>query len=866
MRILSLLLIFTAFLFSCSEEEPLFHPHTSMDLDNGWTFHEVGKTDTFLAVVPGTVMSDLAAQAKIMDPWAPGAEDSLAWIGQREWEYVTHVEVTDEMRQHVGHYLTLEGLDTYAKVYWDDELVLEADNMYRQWEVDLTGKVTGSHELRIVFESVYEKHKEEARNSLYSATAGNDADSIRVNPYVRKAPYHFGWDWAPRLLTPGIHRPVSLTGWTGARIDEVNISQRELPDGKFEVEVEVMAYANKSGKYYIESEIANALNDITDFQPNNSITGENLSADRKVITQRFVISNPMKWSPNGYGKQPLYDLKVKLAQEQHTLAEDIFKLGLRTIELVQEPDTIGTSFYFKVNGRPIFAKGANYVPMDVFLPNNSCADKARLLEDAKAAGFNMIRVWGGGIYEDDCFYQKCDELGLLVWQDFMFAGTMYPLDSTFVDDMKSEVYDVVHRLKHHACIALWCGNNEIDVAWHNWGWQDGYDIHGADSAKMWDEYVNFFQQELPYWVEVYADGAAYVSTSPLSNWGTPENFNHSSMHYWGVWHGADDFEDFRNNVPRFMVEYGFQSLPGRTTMRQFSGESDKLTDPSLADRQKSYKGYAELTRHMKQHFPVPENLDDYALVSQWNQAYAMELAIDAHRKASLHCDGTLYWQLNDCWPGPSWSTIDYNGEWKAAHYQVRRSYANILPRIEWDNEHLKDWIATWVHIWIDMDTFCQEGTHSFSLIDWEGNVELSHEYTYPSSSESAFAFATLGVPADFDLSTGILLFQWKDNDGKMLSERIFWPKKPRETLLLDAPPVIDNLKEVPEGYQFTISASAPLRYVSISTQSMGMRFSDNYFDMYPGQTKTITLECPHTNDPEQLYRQLKIKTLADYLN
>lgn len=324
----------------------------------------------------------------------------------------------------------------------------------------------------------------------------------------------------------------------------------------------------------------------------------------------------------------------------------------------------------------IFIKGANYIPQDVFLSRVKADDYKQIINAAKDAGINMLRVWGGGVYEKDIFYTLCDEAGIMVWQDFMFACSMYPLSQDFAENVTAEAKEQVRRLRKHPCIALWCGNNEIDVAWHNWGWQKEYNLSGKDSTKLWHDYVFLFERILKEVVRKYHPTSNYVPTSPLSNWGTPENFNHGSMHYWGVWHGEDAFEEFKNNVPRFMAEYGFQAFPPYKSIKKYCpSEELEISSETNNLHQKSYKGNRLITKHINQHYTPTNSLERYSYLSLLTQAKALKMAISQHR-INKKCNGTIFWQFNDCWPGPSWSCIDYYGERKASYYTVKNMYKN----------------------------------------------------------------------------------------------------------------------------------------------------------------------------------------------
>lgn len=362
----------------------------------------------------------------------------------------------------------------------------------------------------------------------------------------------------------------------------------------------------------------------------------------------------------------------------------------KEVQLVSETDSIGTSFYFTKNGEPFFVRGANYIPLSMYRAVPTDEDYRKLLKQVKSTGMNMLRVWGGGMYEKDIFYELCDSLDILVWQDFMFAGAMYPSDEAFLAQVKEEADYQKQRLSKYKNVVLWCGNNEVDVAWKNWGWQG---VLEQDSLSLQTQYDKLFQETLSDCDLNHSSNSGaqcvactcenYIHSSPLSNWGKLDNFNHHNMHYWGVWHGPDNFDGFEKYVPRFMSEYGFQSFPMPWTFEgQVATEDLQLESEAMQHRQKSYKENKELIRHLVQHYPLSEDFTEFCYLSQLNQALAMEMAIKAQRSSGGHCMGTLYWQLNDVWAAPTWSTIDFKGNWKVAHYSVKDLYKEqiVIPK------------------------------------------------------------------------------------------------------------------------------------------------------------------------------------------
>ena len=635
-------------LISCNEQAPNCILY-SRALNDNWQFAKAGDTLTYAAKVPGSIHTDLLANNLIEDPFYRNNELKLHWIENESWEYFTTINISKELNLRQRIILRFEGLDTYTEIKLNDELILETNNMFRTWEVDIKKQLkSGANKLTIRFLSPIAVNKAKLDALPYQLPAGCEKTEIKVSPFTRKAAYHFGWDWCPRFVTCGIWRPVQLIAYDQCRIKDVQVNIEEIRDSMAIVEYDIQTDGH-----------TNDLN----IRLNNKVMPFN-----KLV--RDTIFNPKRWWPNGLGEQSIYTSSIELLKDGMVIDTKDVSFGLRTIELVSEPDSIGTSFYFEINGKPIFMKGANYIPQDMFLPRVTDAQYRNLLVSAQEAGMNMIRVWGGGIYENDIFYDLCDSLGLLVWQDFMFAGSMYPGDREFIENVKKEAIENVKRLNNHPCMALWCGNNEIEVAWQHWGWQKQYGYSPDDSTKIWSDYLHLFKEVLP---EVVAGtDVPYVSTSPFSNWGTPDNFNHSSMHYWGVWHGKNDFESFGKNTGRFMVEYGFQSYPDMETILSFADSRDlSLSSEVMANRQKSYIGNVEIIKMNEKYYHKSSNFSEFLELSQKVQSLALEKAITSHLNSNGHCMGTLLWQLNDCWPGPSWSIIDYFGKKKLGYFTVQ---------------------------------------------------------------------------------------------------------------------------------------------------------------------------------------------------
>jgi beta-mannosidase len=638
-----------------------------IELNGTWEFYHDETDKWHSATVPGVIHTDLLTNNLIENPYWESNEKELQWIENIDWKYRKTFEVTQAQLQDDNIEVEFEGLDTYAEVKLNGELIISSTNMFREWKANIKSLLkVGENKLEVQFYSPINFNKEKYNNHPYKLPSGCETVDPKVSAFSRKAAYHFGWDWGPRFVTSGIWRPIKINTWNDARITDVYCSTKSISETAATIITEITIKSSNSEEKQCFLTI------------NGEKHAKNIKKGINIIKHEFKVENPKLWWCIGMGTPHLNDLNIKLYDGLDIIDQKDIRYGIRTIELINEKDSIGTSFYFKLNGKPVFMKGANYIPQDMFLTDVIDSQYQKLLSDVAAANMNMLRVWGGGIYENDIFYDICDEKGILVWQDFMFSGSMYPVDKAFKENVEQEVTENIIRLRNHPSIALWCGNNEIEVAWENWGWQKQYNYSPNDSTEIWNGYTQVFHDLIPSLCNKLDPSRNYTPSSPSSNWGTPENFNHGSMHYWGVWHGKEPFENFEKNVGRFMVEYGFQSFPSMETIKTFASDSSLyLESETMKNRQKSYIGNGLITEHIKQYYDEPKSFEEFVSLSQQTQAKAMQMAIRSHINNQPHCMGSLFWQLNDCWPGPSWSIIDYYGNKKEAYDVVKEEFKTI---------------------------------------------------------------------------------------------------------------------------------------------------------------------------------------------
>ena len=693
-------------------------------LNQGWTL--TGDTlDINMKVdVPSVVQQSLYENGLIPHPYLGTVENDLLWISDYSWDYTLHFDVDKELIDQEQIELVFEGIDTYADVRLNGEDLFFADNQFRTWKQEVKDLLKEKDNLLEVNFIRYDS----TQLALYEAHQPRLPEKYAVS---RKAPYQHGWDWAPKYKNVGIWKPVKLVGWDEARLEDAyavtGIADTEHAVLTLHLDVENAT----DGEYeVIVSTGSTAL-------VNRSLS---LSKGRHHKVFPVFIQDPQLWWPNEMGEQPLYDFEVELKKGDRVLDTKKFKTGIRTFEMVDEPDSIGRAFYFKVNGVPMYAKGANYVPEEMIETWINADNTLGLLKMAQEAHFNMLRVWGGGIYPSDDFFNICDSLGILVWQDFMYAGTMYPYDEAFLENVRIEAEEQVRRLASHPSLALWCGGNEISEGYYNWGWQKSLNWSEEDDQAIKAGYDQLFETILPEAVTLYDGTRPYWPSSPSKGWGRPESLTEGDVHYWGVWWGELPYEVYREKVGRFNSEYGYQSYPDYQTLLKIAqGEELNKDAEVIAAHQKHPRGTRQIDDFIQRYYPdvQPKDFEEYVHLSQLSQAYGMEVAIEAHRTAKPYNMGTLYWQLNDAWPVTSWSSIDYYGNPKVFHERLKILYAPVLLSVDW-----KDYgVFVTSDLMRDID-----GTLSVAVCDFENHplLEKKVEVKMEANENRKFVVEGLG--------------------------------------------------------------------------------------------------------------------------
>ena len=829
-------------------------------LNTGWEFSQAGTELWRPAQVPGTVHQDLINHKQLPDPFYGINEQKIQWVENEDWEYRTAFIVTPEQLKRDDAQLVFEGLDTYADVYLNGALLLKADNMFVGYTIPVKSQLRiGENLLHIYFHSPIRQTLPQYNSNGFNYPADNDHHDKHLSIFSRKAPYSYGWDWGIRMATSGIWRPVTIRFYDAASISDYHVKQLALTD----------QLANLSNELEINNILPRPLQ--TEVRINTSFEGSAEKSISQAITLQpginhvsipSEVASPVRWMPNGWGKPALYDFSAQIIVEDKVVAEQSHRIGLRTVRLVNEKDKDGESFYFEVNGVPMFAKGANYIPQDALLTNVTTERYQTLFRDIREANMNVIRVWGGGTYEDDRFYDLADENGILVWQDFMFACTPYPSDPTFLKRVEAEACYNIRRLRNHASLAMWCGNNEILEALKYWGFDKNFppEIY----QEMFRGYDKLFHQLLPAKVKELDADRFYIHSSPyFANWGRPESWGIGDSHNWEVWYGQKTFESLDTDLPRFMSEFGFQSFPEMKTISTFAAPEDYQIESEVMNaHQKSSIGNALICTYMERDYIIPEKFKDFVYVGLVLQGQGMRHGLEAHRRNRPYCMGTLYWQLNDSWPVVSWSSIDYYGNWKALHYQAKRAFAPILINPIQQNDSLNIYLIsdcpdTKDHLMLEMKVTDFDGKK-------QGKPIRLNTLTVPANtSQCVYRIKPDTWLSPEEQQRCFMQLTLKDKAGNTLAETVYFFRKTKD-LLLPETTVSCKIKQKDGMCELTLFSPALAKDVFIEIPLQGARFSDNFFDLLPGERKTVVITSPQIKKGEEL--PLTIKHIRETYN
>ena len=775
----------------------------------------------FDALVPGTIHTDLLNN-KLIDS---DNELKLDWIINNKWIYKTEFHFQPEAKENYN--LIFEGIDTIADIYLNEHKILSTENMFIEYKISV-GKylVEGNNELKIFFYSPVKYALEQEAQYGKLPVALNSSRA-----YIRKAQYSFGWDWGPSFPTSGIWRDVYLEPEPAAETENVRFETLKITKSKAEVRVIVKIKSKKNANKKLLVKLGGIEKQI-------KVTGTNS------YQCEFSIPNPNLWWPNGEGEQNLYELTLSLIDKDGTeLSKVNKKVGIRTVELITK-ERRNNTFKLRVNGRDIFAKGVNWIPADSFLPRVESVKYSKLLSHAKDANMNIVRVWGGGIYESDYFYELCDELGLLVWQDFMFACGAYPELKEFINNVKEEVEQNVLRLQHHPSIALWCGNNE-----NEWGW---YQQH-VNSYKELPGY-KIYHEVIPSILEQLDSQRPYHPSSPFGWDEDPNSFNSGNTHQWDIWSSWIDYENVVNDRSLFVTEFGFQGPANKDTLENvIPFENRSVSDRIFEFHNKQVEGPERIWKFLSAHLPLTNNWNDYFYLTQLNQAFALKTCLE-HWRTNGRTNGSIIWQINDSWPVTSWAIVDYNSKPKLAYHFVKEIFS---PQILFFSKQ-KDTI----HIKLqNQSTEKFNGSYKIDLVDASTGKIIKYVSKKIAAKENTVIDVASISPDQFIEKDNLILFSFLyDNSGELISSN-YYKVSPWKHIKMAVANITIRTENNINGSTVTLSSDKPAYFVDL--YSKGIEFDKRGFTIMPGEE--IVLNVVNYGELKLRAKDIEIYSLNKYL-
>ena len=816
-----------------------------LQLHENWQLCNIRQLDWIPAQIPGDIYAALLKTGKMPDPFFGDNEYQAKALMEEDYEYRTVFNYEEaQFKDCQEVILRFDGIDTIADIYLNGCCLGKVDNMHRIWEFPVGELLeNGKNTLRVIIRSPL-KFMAEAFKKYKNR--GNE-DTIEGFMHLRKAHYMCGWDWGACLPDGGIFRPVTLLGIETARLDSVYIRQVHK-DGKVllvpEVDVETVDEEESEADGY---EGAQALEyQVTVTAPDGTKTIWDDCPDE------MEIENPQLWWPNGLGEQPLYQVQVDLKAGDKIVDTWCRKIGLRALTMHREKDQWGESFAHEVNGYQVFAMGADYIPEDNLLQRTSRERTRELLLQCKRANFNTVRVWGGGYYPEDWFFDLCDELGLMVWQDFMFACSVYELTPEFEANIRQEFIDNIKRLRHHASLALWCGNNEMEMFVKQGTWV-------TKPTEMRD-YLFMYERIIPEVLSEYDPDTFYWPASPSSggSFDEPNDPNRGDVHYWEVWHGNKPFSEYRKYFFRYASEFGFQSFPSVKTLETVTDDPKELNPFSyvMEKHQRNYGGNGKIAKYMQAAYRYPENFSDFVYASQLLQADGIRYGVEHYRRNRGRCMGAIYWQLNDCWPVISWSSIDYYGRWKAQHYFARQAYRDLLVSPIADEEGMLN-----IYVVSDRPASCS-GTLDVKVIKLTGEIISDFRQTVKiaaNTSRKLFSIELDKALKNIPKEDVFIYAQLTDKNKNIYSNQYFLVKQ--KEVNYPKVSITRDIKPVEGGFEVTLKSDYFARAVFLSTGDAESSFSDNYFDILPGTPVSVVIYTVLSQS--MLEKQLKVILLSD---
>jgi beta-mannosidase len=869
----------------------------TQSLDAGWEFRLAAgdaaaathpeATSWRAASVPGTVQTDLMAARLLPDPAWRDNESRVQWVGLSDWEYRTTFQVDGATlaREHVA--LVFDGLDTFAQVRVNGQLVADTDNMFRRWRFAFDGTrrqwlKRGANTLTVTLRSPIRQllpgvlKQPYALPGAYDSQFGDEPKGVATSSYARKAPYHYGWDWGPRLVALGIWQPVRLESWDVLRIEDFHVRQQRVDAGVAQLSADFEIDATRSGAARLAVQVTPPEG--LSFTVTRPVA---LDAGRNTLSVPIRIEHPARWYPAGYGAQPLYAFHALVidgadgsgdATGGTVRASADRRTGLRSVELRRDRDQWGRSFEFVINGIPVFAKGANMIPLDSF-PNRVTSERQHaLLLSARRANMNMLRLWGGGYYESDAFYEDADALGLMIWQDFMFGGAIVPADPAFDENARQEAVEQVKRLRDHPSIVLWCGNNEVQADWESWDATLAFKqkISPDERERLWSSQLKLFGDVLRGVVSRYAPDVPYWATSPgVDLEGPSGQMGDGDLHFWRVWGGSAPVETYLDTTPRFMSEYGLQSYPDMRTIASFTLPEDRRLDSAVIRAHQKFGvaagpdvGNDRVLFYIRKNYGEPKDFASFVYLSQVMQADGIELAASHLRSQRPRSMGSMYWQLNDVWPGASWSSIDYFGRWKALQFHARRFYADLAVVALRNNNNTNLSLVSDQAVTVDAEL-------RWRAMDVDGRVLRTGRRVVrlaPRSATEVMDLPDSALIGDADPHRALVEFELVSMAApqERLARSVVY-FEPARAMSLPPPGVHPEVHfdgdSGPGNYWIELSADHLARAVWMDFGDLDVELEDNAFDLLPGEHRRIALRSAAPLD--RLRSQLSIRTLHD---
>lgn len=785
------------------------------------------------AKIPGTVHLDLLENGLIQDPFFETNELKLQWIDKVDWLYRKKFYIDFDFKNFNSIKLVFDGIDAVGEIKLNSKHIASVNNMFVQYTFEISDLLKkGENEIEILLRSPTFAGKE-----LEKRYGEIFAELVSHRVYLRKAQYSFGWDWGPTLTTSGIWKPVYLDLIKYAKIKNVWFKTLSISNSKAEISTEIELEKFTDDDIELKLEI---------YFKSRKIYEKNFIQKKgdRVRTHKFEIYSPFLWFPNGYGDPNLYDAVITISKDGEVIDRVDKKFGIRIIRLIQENDDEGESFIFEINGEKIFCKGANWIPADSFLPRVEKKDYDKLLNMAKSANLNMLRVWGGGVYEDDYFYEKCDELGIMIWQDFMFACASYPEYDEFIENVKNEAIQVVKRLRNHPSIVIWCGNNENEWIWKDKTGRDPDEMPGAKIFRdILKEICNQYDGTRPYW-----------RTSPWGK-GYPNSETDGNHHQWKVWSGWLDYKNYENVKARFITEFGFQAPPHPETLSEvLKPENKNFNSFSLQHHNKQEDGIPRLFRFLSAHHKITADFEDLIYQMQLTQAEAIKFAVESWRLRKFKTAGTIFWQWNDCWNAISWSAIDYRKRPKALYYFAKRFFNPILLVIKKFDGKIRVLVVNDlprpIYGTLTINTFTTYGDKKFEKIF---NINID-------KNSNAIVFDDEIKKLNLDEPRTDYIYAKFETDNREILENSLFLTEPK-FLKLNPSNLQFKLSKTGENfYTLQIKSKSLLKSVFIDFYGIDAELSDNFFDVHPGSCVEITINSDKTL--HQLIKSIRIKSLS----